>query len=83
MSSVSELKTSVGGSRGFSGLGYVNVDEMLTVIHSGGGCISELSGDSDAECKEEGARGTHPVSLSLLRSAPLVGLGCEGAPWLC
>jgi hypothetical protein len=43
VSSVSELKTSVGGSRGFSGLGYVNVDEMLAVIHSGGGCISELS----------------------------------------
>jgi hypothetical protein len=34
VSSVSEyeLTTSVGGSRGFSGLGYVNVDEMLTVI---------------------------------------------------
>mmetsp|Transcript_55062 Transcript_55062/g.115214 ORF Transcript_55062/g.115214 Transcript_55062/m.115214 type:complete len:119 (-) Transcript_55062:229-585(-) len=34
VSSVSEyvLRTSVGGSAGYSGLGYVNIDGMLTVI---------------------------------------------------
>jgi hypothetical protein len=48
-----ELRMSVAGSKGFSGLGYVNVNVMLTVIHTRGGCISKLSGDSDAACKEE------------------------------
>jgi hypothetical protein len=54
VSSVSEyeLPTSDGGSKGFSVLGYANA-KCWTVVHSGGGCISELSGDPDAACKEQ------------------------------
>jgi hypothetical protein len=48
------LITSVGGSRGFSGLGYANRDKLLTVIHTGAVDVNESHGEVQSNQTENG-----------------------------